>query len=53
MMLEADQDVVDLKNDNIEIPQIRKDTEVILALTLERIIDNVRLFDQTIRRQHD
>lgn len=42
------QDVVDLKNDNIEIPQIRKDTEVILALTLERIIDNVRLFDQLL-----
>jgi hypothetical protein len=42
------QDVVDLKNDNIEIPQIRKNTEVILALTLERIIDNVRLFDQLL-----
>ena len=42
------QDVVDLKNDNIKIPQIRKDTKVILALKLERIIDNVRLFDQLL-----
>ena len=42
------QDVVDLKNDNIEIPQIRKDTKVILTLKLERIIDNVRLFDQLL-----
>lgn len=42
------QDVVDLKNDNIAIPQIRKDTEVILTLTLERIIDNVRLLDQLL-----
>ena len=42
------QDVVDLKNNNIEIPQIRKDTKVILTLTLERIIDNVRLLDQLL-----
>lgn len=42
------QDVVDLKNDNIEIPQIRKDTKVILTLKLERIIDNVRLLDQLL-----
>ena len=48
MMLEADKMLQILKNDNIEIPQIRKDTEVILALTLERIIDNVRLFDQLL-----
>ena len=42
------QDVVDLKNDNIEISQIRKDTKVILTLKLERIIDNVRLLDQLL-----
>jgi hypothetical protein len=42
------QDVVDLKNDNIAIPQIRKDTEVILTLTLERIIDDITTLDHLL-----
>ena len=42
------QDVVDVKNDSIEIPQIRKDTEVILTLTLERIIDDVTTLDHPL-----
>lgn len=39
------QDVVDVKNDNTPIPQIKPDTEVILTLTLERIIDDITTLD--------
>ena len=42
------QDVVDVKNDNIPIPQIRPDTEVILTLTLERIIDDITTLDHLL-----
>lgn len=40
------QDVVEVKNEDIEIPQIRNDATVTLSLTLERIVDDTATFDE-------
>lgn len=42
------QDVVDVENEDIEIPQIRNDATVTLSLTLERIVDDTATFDELL-----
>ena len=42
------QDVVEVENENIEIPQIRNDATVTLSLTLERIVDDTATFDELL-----